>query len=234
MTGKPGKAGSDRPKIVVIDHRAANIHSVAKALTRCGLDPVVSSDPRDLESANGAVLPGVGAIDAAMRNLQSMGFVEPLRHYVASGRPLLGVCLGMQLLFPKSEEGNMPGLGLVEGEVVRFADDMSDPGAPSGRLKVPHMGWNSVVLTDTARKHPVFDGIRQGSYFYFVHSYCCRPARASDVAATTSYGGEVCAAVIKGEIVATQFHPEKSSVVGLRIYENFVEYVAERRLAFPR
>ena len=215
-------------RIVVIDHRAANIHSVAKALARCGIDPIVSGAAKDLETADGAVLPGVGAIDAAMRNLQNLGLVEPIRRFVASRRPLLGVCLGMQLLFPKSEEGDLPGLGLIDGEVVRFPDDMPD------RLKVPHMGWNSVTFTESALRHPVFDGVRQGSYFYFVHSYYCKPAHEADVAATTDYGGEVCAAVIKGEVVATQFHPEKSGLVGLRIYENFVEYVAERRPASTR
>jgi glutamine amidotransferase len=222
-----------KPRIVVIDHKSANIHSVAKALARCGVDPVVSGEPRDLESADGAVLPGVGAMDAAMRMLESLGFVEPIRRYVESRRPLLGVCLGMQLLFRRSEEGVLPGLGLIEGEVVRFPDDMPDSSG-SGHLKVPHMGWNSVTFTAEARKHPVFDGIRQGSYFYFVHSYYCRPARSADVAATMSYGSDVCAAVISGGIVATQFHPEKSGAIGLRIYENFVEYVAARRPASAR
>jgi glutamine amidotransferase len=218
----------------VIDHRAANIHSVAKALVRCGVEPMVSGNPGDLEGADGAVLPGVGAIDAAMRNLQNMGFVEPIRNYAASGRPLLGVCLGMQLLFPRSEEGDLPGLGLIDGDVVRFRDDMPATDSPSSRLKVPHMGWNSVTFTDAARRHPVFDGVRQGGYFYFVHSYHCRPAREQDIAATTSYGGPVCAAVVRRGIVATQFHPEKSGTAGLRIYENFVEYVAGRRTASAR
>jgi glutamine amidotransferase len=222
-----------RPNIVVIDHRAANIHSVAKALARFGVEPCVSNNAADLANADGAVLPGVGAIDAAMRNLERLGLVEPIREYVASGRPLLGVCLGMQLLFPRSEEGDLPGLGLVDGAVVRFADDVPDP-TGQGRLKVPHMGWNSVNFTDAARKHPVFQRVAQGSYFYFVHSYYCRPDRDADIAAKTSYGIDFCSAVIRGEVVATQFHPEKSGTVGLRIYENFVKYVGERSTARSR
>ncbi|MBI4219750.1 MAG: imidazole glycerol phosphate synthase subunit HisH [Chloroflexi bacterium] len=214
---------SARPRITVIDHRSANIHSVAKALARFGVEPIVSSDPADLERAEGAVLPGVGAIDAAMRNMNELGISKPLQDYVASGRPLLGVCLGMQLLFPRSDEGDLPGLGLVDGDVVRFTQDMR---APDGTLlKVPHMGWNSVTFTPDALRHPVFKGIPQGAYFYFVHSYYCRPGDPSQVAATTSYGSEICGAIIKRNIVATQFHPEKSGPTGLKIYENFVSYV---------
>ncbi|MBM3958195.1 MAG: imidazole glycerol phosphate synthase subunit HisH [SAR202 cluster bacterium] len=222
MTGKP--------RIVVIDHRSANIHSVAKALVRCGVEPVVSSAPEDLARADGAVLPGVGAIDAAMRALTRLELIEPIKRFVAAGRPLLCVCLGMQLLFPRSEEGREGGLGLVDGNVVRFEDGMHSAYG-DGALKVPHMGWNRVHLSDDARAHPVFAGVPQESYFYFVHSYHCRPADQARIAATTDYGVSVCAALIDGEIIATQFHPEKSGVVGLRIYENFVAYVTARAAA---
>lgn len=217
----------------MIDHRSANIHSVAKALVRCGVEPIVSSSPEDLARADGAVLPGVGAIDAAMRALNRLGLTEPIRKFANSGRPLLCVCLGMQLLFPRSEEGREVGLSLVDGRVVRFEDGMRAEYG-EGSLKVPHMGWNKVHLSPAAQAHPVFAGIAQESYFYFVHSYHCSPADQSRVAATARYGVDVCAALIDGEIIATQFHPEKSGVVGLKIYENFVVYVTARAAARVR
>ncbi len=210
------------PRLMVINHTAANIHSVAKALERCGADVAVSSAPADLASADGAVLPGVGASDAAMRALDRLGLIEPIRKFAASGRPLFGVCLGMQLLFEKSAEGDLPGLGLIRGQVVRMSSD-------GGRLKIPHMGWNSVTFTaDGDRRHPVFAGLPQDGYFYFVHSYACAPTDPLDIAATTEYGGRICAVVARDEILATQFHPEKSQALGLRIYRNFVRHVARR------
>lgn len=215
---------------MVINHQAANIHSVGKALERCGADVEITGSAAALSAADGAVLPGVGASDAAMRALEELGLVEPIREFVRSGRPLLSVCLGMQLLFPVSDEGQLPGLDLVGGRVVRFEFGKTDPGSP--RLKVPHMGWNSIRFTaPDDERHPVFRGIPDGSYFYFVHSYHCVPSDASDVAAETEYGGPVCAAVVKGELIATQFHPEKSADLGLKIYANFVRHVAETAAA---
>ena len=214
------------PRIVVVNHQAANIHSVAKALERVGADVLVTVDEKALADADGAVLPGVGASDAAMRALVETGLIEPLRAFARSGRPLLCVCLGMQLLFPRSEEGGLPGLALVDGDVLRFRDDMpADHG--NGRLKVPHMGWNSVTFTgDERTRHPAFRGIRQGEYFYFVHSYYCAPTDGATVAATVRYGIEFCAAAVDGEVIGTQFHPEKSGALGLRIYDNFTRHVA--------
>jgi len=216
------------PRIVVVNHQAANIHSVAKALERMGADVQVTVDVQALAAADGAVLPGVGASDAAMRALSGLALAEPLREFARSGRPLLCVCLGMQLLFPCSEEGSLPGLGLLDGQVRRFQVDMpADYG--DGRLKVPHMGWNEVTFTGgKGERHPVFEGIDQGEHFYFVHSYYCAPSHPAAVAATARYGVGFCAAVAQGEIVGTQFHPEKSGSLGLRIYENFTRHVAER------
>lgn len=215
-----------KPRIVVINHQAANIHSVGKALERCGADVEITDSAGALLAADGAVLPGVGASDAAMRALGELALIEPIREFVRSGRPMLSVCLGMQILFPESDEGDLPGLGLVDGRVARFDVDGPKGGAP--RLKVPHMGWNTVRFTaPDAERHPVFRGIPDGSYFYFVHSYLCLPSNPGDIAATTDYGGTVCAAVVKGELIATQFHPEKSAELGLRIYANFVRHVAE-------
>jgi glutamine amidotransferase len=211
-------------RIVVINTRAANIHSVAKALAAVGAEAVVTSDPAELAGAGAAVLPGVGASDAALRAIDRAGLREPVRRFAASGRPLLCVCLGMQVLFERSEEGEVPGLGILKGDVRLIPGDMRD--AAGDRLKVPHMGWNSVRLTPAGRRHPVFEGIPDGSHFYFVHSYYCAPADQTDVAATADYGIEVCAAVARGNIVGTQFHPEKSGAAGLRIYVNFVKHVA--------
>ncbi|MBM3957216.1 MAG: imidazole glycerol phosphate synthase subunit HisH [Gemmatimonadetes bacterium] len=215
-----------RPRIAVVNHQAANIHSVAKALEKTGADVPVTVDAKELARADGAVLPGVGASDAAMRALGRLGLVEPLKEFARSGRPLLCVCLGMQLLFPHSDEGRLPGLGLLEGNVRRFSDDMPG-GAGGGRLKVPHMGWNSVTLAgEEGTRHPVFEGIGQGEHFYFVHSYYCVPSDAGAVAATARYGVEFCAAVAWGAVIGTQFHPEKSGALGLRVYEAFARYVA--------
>ena len=217
---------SSSPLIVVVNHKAANIHSVDKALQRVGANAIVSSSADDLASASAAVLPGVGSSDAAMRALRKLDLIEPLKDFAASGRPLLGVCLGMQLLFDSSEEGDMPGLGLIPGVVKRMA-----PTADGASRKIPHMGWNSVRLLgnragnrsgDRGFGHRLFDGARQNSYFYFVHSYECVPADPDDVLATTEYGTTICAAAGRGNVMGTQFHPEKSQDLGLRLYENFL------------
>ncbi len=210
---------SERPRIAVVNHTAANIHSVAKALERCGAEADVTTAASDLKTADGAVLPGVGAFDVAMRALDRLSLIEPIKDFVASGRPFLGVCLGMQLLFEESDEGELPGLGLLRGRVAR----MSTHG---GRLKIPHMGWNAVTFTEgPAARHPAFEGLPQDGHFYFVHSFACEPEDPADVAATTQYGGEICAAVAHGTVAATQFHPEKSQTLGLQIYRNFVRNV---------
>ncbi len=209
---------------MVVNHKAANIHSVDKALQWVGANAVVSSSADDLASASAAVLPGVGSSDAAMRALRKLDLIEPLKDFAASGRPLLGVCLGMQLLFDSSEEGDMPGLGLIPGEVKRMA-----PIADGAPRKIPHMGWNSVrFLGDRALGHPLFDGARQNSYFYFVHSYECVPADPDDVLATTEYGSTICAAAGRDNVMGTQFHPEKSQDLGLRLYKNFLRMASGR------
>lgn len=211
-----------QPRIVVINTRAANVHSVEKALRKVGADPLVTSDPADLASADAAVLPGVGASDSVMRALNTMGLAGPVKEFAASGKPLLCVCVGLQVLFNGSEEGELPGLGLVEGNVRLIPTGMKDELGAS--MKVPHMGWNEVVFTgEESQRNPVFTGIPQGSHFYFVHSYRCVPDKESEIAATTNYGVEICAAIARGNLVGTQFHPEKSGDVGLKIYENFLE-----------
>jgi glutamine amidotransferase len=213
---------SKKPRIVILNTRAANVHSVEKALRKVGADPLVTSDPADIASADAVVLPGVGASDAVMKALNTLNMTEPVKEFAASGKPLLCVCVGLQVLFDSSEEGELPGLGLVEGNVQLIPTGMKDELGTS--MKVPHMGWNEVQFTgEESDRNPLFKGIPQGSRFYFVHSYRCVPDNQAEVAATAQYGVEVCAAVARGNVVGTQFHPEKSGDVGLQIYKNFLD-----------
>ena len=198
-------------KIVVIDYESGNLRSVAKALETTGVSPLVTGDPAQLETADAVVLPGVGSGPAAMAALRERDLVEPLREYVASKRPFLGVCLGLQLLLDHTKEGDDRCLGIVPGRVRRLP----------GGLKVPHMGWNSVEFR---KEHPVFQGIPQGSHFYFVHSYYAAPENEEDVVGVTEYGVPFCSVYARDSLVATQFHPEKSGSIGLRIYQNFVSF----------
>lgn len=196
-------------RVAVVDYEAGNIRSVAKALETVGAAPLVTSRPADLLAADAVVLPGQGRCDQAMAALASGELTEAVHQVIREDKPFFGVCVGLQLLLDSSEEGGAECLRVVPGRVVRFA-----PG-----LKVPHMGWNSVTFR---AEHPVFQGVPQGSYFYFVHSYYPTPSNPRDVAATATYGVEFCCAVARGNLVATQFHPEKSGEVGLRLYANFV------------
>ena len=210
------------PNIVIINTRAANVHSVDKALRKVGANPIITSDPKELASADAAILPGVGASDSVMTALNSLGLTDPVKQFAASGRPLLCICVGLQLLVNSSEEGDLPGLGLGQGSVKLIPLGMKDK--LGNNMKVPHIGWNEVHFTDgKSERNPIFKGIPQGSHFYFVHSYRCVPDEQSEVAATANYGVEVCAAVVRGNVVGTQFHPEKSGSIGLQIYKNFFE-----------
>jgi glutamine amidotransferase len=200
------------PRIAVVDYQAGNLRSVEKALQRFGADVVVTSDSGELAGADALVFPGQGANDSSMRHLRARGLVEPIREFVRGGKPFLGVCLGLQLLFEGSDEGVEPGLGLLSGWVRRLP----------GGVKVPHMGWNRV---DLRADHPVFDGVASGSYFYFVHSYYADPQDESVVLGTTSYGLDFCSAAAWDNVVAVQFHPEKSGDLGLRIYRQFIDLV---------
>ena len=198
-------------KVVVIDYESGNLRSVSRALERAGVSPRVSSDPDELMDADAAVLPGVGAGDAAMKALDQRGLVEPLREYVTSGKPFLAVCVGLQLLMDSTAEGDVECLGIIPGRTRKL---------PPG-LKIPHMGWNEVSFT---RCHPVFAGITEKAYFYFVHSYYADPVDDDLVAGVTDHGISFCSAVARDNLVGTQFHPEKSGIQGLMVYENFVKY----------
>ncbi len=211
----------DSPRIVIIDYESGNLRSVARAVEMAGVTPRVTSDAGALDAADGVILPGVGSGPAAMAALESRGLVRPLLDYIAGGRPFLGVCLGLQLLLDATDEGDANCLGLVPGRVRRL---------PAG-LKVPHMGWNTVRFQ---RPHPLWAGIPQDSHFYFVHSYYADPVARSDVAGLTDYGVPFCSIYARDNVVATQFHPEKSGAGGLRIYANFIQQAAARPLTGPR
>lgn len=199
------------PEIVVVDYDAGNLRSVQRALEAVGQRPLVTSDPRAVYGAEALVLPGVGSAQDCMRKLSSRDLVAPLREYAASGRPFLGVCVGLQLLFDGSEEGGgVECLGVLSGTVKRFP-------AQDG-LKVPQIGWNDVAIQSP---HPLLEDIPSGSYFYFVHSYYADPRDVSATIGVTQYGVDFAAIVAHENVVATQFHPEKSADLGLQLYANF-------------
>lgn len=207
--------------IGIVNYGMGNLRSVQKALQRVGAQAEIIDTPEQIAAAERLILPGVGAFADAMSLLRELGFVEPLLEYAESGRPMMGICLGMQLLFDSStedapaEDEPVAGLGILPGKVVRFSEDQG-PGEP--RLKVPHMGWNEIAFPPGTT---LFNGLASGDHVYFVHGYYCVPTDPSDIAATTDYGGVYCSAVHRGSVWATQFHPEKSQRVGLRILKNF-------------
>ncbi|MBI2843373.1 MAG: imidazole glycerol phosphate synthase subunit HisH [Armatimonadetes bacterium] len=203
--------------IRIIDYGMGNLRSVQKALERLGFHAALTQNPHEILEADRLILPGVGAFGAAMVNLERLGLVEAIREFVRSGRPLLGICLGMQLLLSESQEqGLFRGLDIIPGRVVKFFKPEDLREATSG-LKVPHMGWNTLARTGDC---PLLKGVPDQASVYFVHSYYPDPPREF-VAATTDYGIDFCSVIWKDNIYATQFHPEKSGTVGLRMLENF-------------
>jgi len=201
--------------IAIVDYGVGNLRSVQKALERVGARAVITADEAQLDAARGVVLPGVGAFGDGMDNLRSRGLVPPVLRQVERGKPFLGICLGMQLLFDESEEmGRHQGLGLLPGRVVRF---------PESELKVPHIGWNRLQGCGTG----LLEGIAEGAYAYFVHSYYVAPEEPGDVLATTEYGLEFASVVSRGPVFGAQFHPEKSQEVGLRLLANFARVVEQ-------
>ena len=199
--------------IVMIDYDAGNIKSVEKALQKLGADVVITNDPDVILNADKVILPGVGAFGDAMANLKKYGLDDVIRKVVAKGTPFFGICLGLQLLFERSDETpGVEGLGILKGEILRIPEN--------GDLKIPHMGWNSLHLQNEGR---LFKGLAENSYVYFVHSYYLKAEEESIVKATAEYGVTIHASVEKDNVFACQFHPEKSSDVGLQILKNFVE-----------
>ncbi len=205
--------------IVIADYGMGNLHSVQKGFERTGFPAIVTHDPQAILRADGLVLPGVGAFKTAMENLRRLELERPIHIFLESGKPFLGICLGLQLLFSESEEfGAERGLGVLKGCVVRFPS--GDPKTPctNEKRKVPHMGWNSIHIRKTV---PALEGIADGAYFYFVHSYYPVPEDAGIVATTTDYGEAFVSSISQGSIYACQFHPEKSQSAGLAILKNF-------------
>lgn len=205
------------PLITIVDFDAGNLHSVNRALKAVGQRTLITDDPRDVQKAEALVLPGVGSAQDAMRKLHARDLVGSLKEYAASGRPFLGVCVGLQLLFDWSEEGGgVECLGVLPGSIKRFPD------APG--LKIPQIGWNSVRFR---YDHPLVNGIPGGSYFYFVHSYYAEPADPEVTLAVSDHGIDFAAIVASENVIATQFHPEKSADLGLRIYANFARIAGQ-------
>ncbi len=203
--------------IVIVDYGLGNLRSVQKGFARVGYDAEISNDPRALEKADGVVLPGVGAFGDCYDGLADRGLVEPVKAAALSGRPFLGICVGLQLLFDGSEESpDSPGLGLIPGRVVRFPD------ARETGLKVPHMGWNRLIPAPD-RDNPLLGGVSNAPYAYFVHSYYAQPEDDSVVLAHCEYGKSFAAMVGRGNLFAVQFHPEKSQSDGLSILRAFGE-----------
>jgi glutamine amidotransferase len=204
--------------ITIIDYGMGTLRSVQKGFEKVGYAARVTSDPADVERAEKLVLPGVGAFKDCMDNLRQGCFIDPILRHVESGRPFLGICLGLQLLFTESEEfGRHQGLNIIPGKVVRFPAGMREGGE---ELKVPHMGWNQIEIR---RQAPIFKGVESGASVYFVHSYYVVPDDPQAVATVTEYGVSFCSSIWRDNVMATQFHPEKSQQVGLRILKNFGE-----------
>ena len=204
--------------IAIIDYGMGNLRSVQKGFEKVGAEAVVTADPRLLLEAERIVLPGVGAFRDCMRNLDQGGFIEPLLRVIAEGRPFLGICVGMQMLLTDSVEfGLHQGLNVIPGHVLRFPEQVTESGE---KLKVPQMGWNQLHFK---RRPSAFEGVSEGSNVYFVHSYYVKPDNEAVIATTTDYGFEFCSSIWKDNIVAAQFHPEKSQDVGLRILKNFAK-----------
>jgi len=197
--------------IAIIDYGAGNLRSVVNAIKNLGYQPSITSDPAEVLKAKAVILPGVGAAGSTVNNLRKLGLAEPINKYIYSGRPFLGICIGLQVLFSRTDEnGGHECLGTIPGRVKKL---------PPG-LKIPHMGWNQVKQKV---QHPVFKDINDEANFYFVHSYYVEPDDKSLIAGETEYGIAFCSAIARDNLVATQFHPEKSGESGLRIYDNFLK-----------
>lgn len=207
--------------LAVVDYGLGNLFSIGRALRRIGAQAVISGRPEDVAGADRVILPGVGAFGDGMRGLRENGLIEPLREFAAAGRPLLGICLGMQLFMEEGEEfGVHRGLGIVPGKTVAF------PRPQGANFKIPHVGWNGIrpsAASEDSWKGSVFSGLAEGSQVYFVHSFVTEPADSNDLLARTDYGGRsFCAALRHGNVSGCQFHPEKSGPTGLQILKNFV------------
>ncbi|MFB2970325.1 imidazole glycerol phosphate synthase subunit HisH [Aerosakkonema sp. BLCC-F183] len=208
--------------IAIVDYDMGNLHSVCKGLEKAGATPKITDSPADIAQADAVVLPGVGSFDPAVQQLRSRDLVQPIKDAIASGKPFLGICLGLQILFDRSEEGKEPGLSIIPGVVRRFR---SEPG-----LTIPHMGWNQLEITQA--NAPIWQNLSSQPWVYFVHSYYVDPVDPKVCAASVTHGTQtVTAAIARDNLMAVQFHPEKSSSTGLQILSNFVAQVQTPVLA---
>lgn len=197
--------------IAIIDYGMGNLRSVANAFKKLGADVAITQDKEVIAVSNAIVLPGVGAFGKCVDNLKRLLLFDFIKELIVQGRLYLGICLGMQILFEDSEEAyGVKGMGVIKGRVSRF----------TGNVKVPHMGWNSIEIV---KRHPIFEGIEEGSHFYFVHSFFCRPEEQGVTATTTTYGINFVSSVQRGNVFACQFHPEKSQSIGLQLLQNFIQ-----------
>ncbi len=212
-----------RPRIALVDYGAGNLRSVAKALERSEMDPIVTADPRVVRDADGVLLPGVGAFRDAMNALERAGLADAIRHATDRGRPYLGICFGLQLLFDEGEEhGLTPGLGRLAGRVTRFPDKDVD----GQSLRVPHIGWNEVRFEG---QHPMLESLPASDVYYFVHSYRPEPTNPEIIVGRTEYGGTFASAVAHENIFAVQFHPEKSQSAGKRLLDAYHDWIEGSR-----
>lgn len=217
----------EKLKVAIIDYEMGNLFSVQRACEHVGLHPIATSDKANIIECDAVILPGVGAFGDAMRNLKRLDLISILRDFIQSGRPFLGICLGLQLLFTESEEfGNHKGLDIINGRVIRF----SDIDKRGQKIKVPHVGWNRILHHTHAAgdlgEGTLLRGIKNGEFMYFVHSYYCMPEDAGPLLSTTIYEDiEFCSGVSKENLSAFQFHPEKSAHEGLKIYHNFFDMI---------
>ncbi|MCL0031903.1 imidazole glycerol phosphate synthase subunit HisH [Dehalococcoidia bacterium] len=201
--------------VTIVDYDSGNIRSVEKAIQKLGRDTLVTDSPEDILAAKAVIFPGQGASESAMLTLNKKHLVAPLIEVIRKGVPFFGVCLGLQLLLETSQEGPTPCLGAAKGKVVLLPPD----------VKRPHMGWNTVAIK---KNHPVFQGVENGSYFYFVHSYYADPDDDNLIYGVTDYGVNFCSVIAVDNLIATQFHPEKSGTLGVKLYENFFKYMVDR------
>jgi len=204
-------------EVIIVDFNLGNLHSVKKACEVCNISARISSQKKDIEKADALLLPGVGAFGETMSNLKQLGLVKPIKDFVDSGRPLFGICIGLQLLFSESSEfGFTKGLNLINGKVEKISFENQEI---YKNFRIPFIGWNKIEFKN---KSSLFDHIKNGDYFYFIHSYCARLDISSDLIAYSTYGDQqVTAAIERNNIFATQFHPEKSGKNGLQIYKNW-------------
>lgn len=210
------------PKVAIIDYEMCNLFSVSHACLNVGLEPIITCDPEQIESADAVILPGVGAFGDAMINLERLELI-PVIERASQSKPFMGICLGLQLLVSTSKEfGEHAGLNLIEGVVEKFPNEMN-----GRKIKVPQVGWNKVSFDPV---EPLFAGIPNDSFFYFIHSYYVNPVNQAEVLSSTEYGGiNYCSAIKRGNMVAFQFHPEKSGALGLKIYDNWKHLIMARK-----